>query len=151
MVERSSDIHTGDNTASVGGATSFLHLMLTTLLYLCCTVIIAVSSAMNILWTGWPCYVFWCKALHPSCRNAFRIRRRCVCQNTTVFVSYLLGWRHVSATVGHPQFTKIYNDEKIYSIRTVFVHILSFQRDLVVLRLSILKLIIYSTGLVSNR
>ena len=63
--------------------------------------------------------------------------------NTTVFVSYLLGLLHVSATVGHLQVTKIYNEDKIYSIRTlVVVHILSFQRDLIVLRLSILKLII---------
>jgi len=59
-------------------------------------------------------------------------------QNTTV---YLLGL-HVSTIVGHPQVRKIYNEEKIYSIRTLVVHILSFQRDLV-LRLSILKLIIY--------
>jgi len=50
------------------------------------------------------------------------------------YVSYLLGWRHVSATVGHPQVTKMYNEEKIYSIRTLaVVHILSFQKDLVVL------------------
>jgi len=54
-----------------------------------------------------------------------------------------------SATVGHPQVTKIY-EEKIYSIRIlVVVHILSVQRDLV-LRLSILKLIIYSTGKVDR-
>jgi hypothetical protein len=33
-------------------ATSFLPLMLTNLLFLCCTVIIPVSSALNILWTG---------------------------------------------------------------------------------------------------
>jgi len=32
-----------------------------------------------------------------------------------------------------------YNEEKIYSIRTLVVHILSFQRDLVVLWLSILS------------
>ena len=63
-------------------------------------------------------------------------------QNTTVFVSYLLGL-HVSTIVGHPQIRKIYNEEKIYSIRTlVVVHILRFQRDLIVLWLSILKLII---------
>jgi len=63
-------------------------------------------------------------------------------QNTTVFVPYLFGWRHVSATVGHPQVTKIYNQEKIYSIRSLLVvHILSFQRDLIVMRLSILKLL----------
>jgi len=71
-------------------------------------------------------------------------------QNTTVFVSYLLGRRHVSATLGHRQVTKIY-EEKIYSIRTlVVVHIPSFQRDLVVLRLSMLKLIIYSTAKVDR-
>ena len=63
---------------------------------------------------------------------SLQIRRGGVRQNTTVFISYLLGWRHISATVGHPQVTKIYNEEKIYSIRTlVVVHILSFQRDLV--------------------
>jgi hypothetical protein len=49
--------------------------------------------------------------------------------------------------VGYLQVTKTYNKEKIYSIRTlVVVPIQSFQRDLVVLRLSILKLIIYSSG-----
>ena len=59
----------------------------------------------------------------PSC---YQIRRGWVRQNTTVFVSYLLGWRHVLATVGHPQVTKIYNEEKIYSTRTlVVVQILS--------------------------
>jgi len=36
--------------------------------------------------------------------------------NTTIFVSVLLGWRHVSATVGHPQVTKMYNEEKLYSV-----------------------------------
>ena len=72
-------------------------------------------------------------------------------KNTIISVSYLLGWRHISATVGHPQVTKIYNEEKVYSIRTlVFVHILSFQRDLVVLVLSILKLILCWTGIVDR-
>ena len=67
---------------------------------------------------------------------------RWVRQNRTVLVSYLLGWQHVSATVDHHQVTKIY-EEKIYSIRTlVVVYILRFQRDLVVLWLSILILII---------
>ena len=46
----------------------------------------------------------------------FKINR----QNTTVFVSYLLGWRHVSAIVGHPHVTKIYNEEKLYSIYFYF-------------------------------
>jgi len=36
-------------------------------------------------------------------------------------LSYLLGWRHVSANVGHPQVTKIYNEEKLYSIRSLVV------------------------------
>ena len=45
---------------------------------------------------------------------------------------------------------KYINEEKIYSIRTlVVVLILSFQRDLV-LQLSILKLIIYSTDKVDR-
>ena len=53
--------------------------------------------------------------------------------------------------MGHVQVTKIYNEEKIYSIRTlVVVHILNFKRDLFVLRLSILKLIIYSKFYLSN-
>jgi len=53
--------------------------------------------------------------------------------------------------VGHLQVTKIYNEEKIYGIRTlVVVLILGFQRDLVVLWLSILKLIIYSIGKVDR-
>jgi hypothetical protein len=74
------------------------------------------------------------------------IRREWVHQNRAVFVSYLLGRRHVSVTVGHLHVTKIY-EEKIYRIRTlVGVPILRFQRDLVVWRLSILKLIIYSSG-----
>ena len=51
--------------------------------------------------------------------------------------------------LGHPQVTKMYNEEKMYSIRTlVIVHILSF-RDLV-LWLSILKLIIYSRSKVDK-
>jgi len=39
---------------------------------------------------------------------------------THVFVSYLLGWWHASATVGHLQVTKLY-EEKIYSMRTLVV------------------------------
>ena len=49
---RSSDTHTDDNTADVREATSFLSLMLTTLLCRCCTVVIPDSSTLNILWTG---------------------------------------------------------------------------------------------------
>jgi len=52
MLERSSGIHTGDNIVSVREATSFLPFMLTTLLCMCCTVVIPDSSALNILWTG---------------------------------------------------------------------------------------------------
>ena len=44
--------------------------------------------------------------------------RGCVRQNTTVLVSYLLRWRHVSATVGHPQVTKFHNEENY----TVYEH-----------------------------
>jgi len=44
----------------------------------------------------------------------------------------------------------MYNEEKLYSIRTLVAVHLSFQRDLVVLPLSILKLIIYSTGKVGR-
>ena len=80
-----------------------------------------------------------------------QIRREWVHQNTTAFACYLLGLRHVSATVGRLQVTKIFNEEKMYSIRTLVVGpILSFQQDLVVLRLSILKLIIYSSGKVDR-
>jgi len=49
------------------------------------------------------------------------------------------------------QVTKIYNDEKLYIIRTLVVHILGFQRDLVVLRLSILKLNLSNIRIVSFR
>ena len=34
-------------------ATSFLPIMMTTLLCLCCTAVIPLSSTVNILWTGW--------------------------------------------------------------------------------------------------
>jgi len=45
----------------------------------------------------------------------------------------------------------MYNEGKMYSISTlVVVQVLSFQRYLVFLRLSILKLIIYSTGKVER-
>jgi len=40
-----------------------------------------------------------------------QIRRGQVRQNTTVFLLYLLGLRHVSATVGHPQVTNIFSEE----------------------------------------
>ena len=37
--------------------------------------------------------------------------------------------------MGHPQVTKMYNEEKLYSVRLlVVVYILNFQRDLVVKR-----------------
>jgi len=56
-------------------------------------------------------------------------------QNTTVFVSLLLGWRNVSATVGHLRVTKMYNEEKLYSvISLVAVHIVNLQRDLDAMR-----------------
>ena len=47
---------------------------------------------------------------------------------TQLSVSVLLVLRHVLATVGHPQVTKMYNEEKLYSVRSlVVVHILNFQ------------------------
>ena len=68
---------------------------------------------------------------------------------TTVFVSYLLGW-HVSATVDHPQVTKMCNEEKLYSVRTlVVVHFLNFQWGLVT-RFIYIELIICSTGKVDR-
>ena len=53
--------------------------------------------------------------------------------------------------MGHPQVTKISNDEKIYSIKTlVLVHILNFQRDIVVMRFIRIELIICSTSKVDR-
>ena len=49
--------------------------------------------------------------------------------------------------MGHLQVTKIYNEEKIYSARSlVAVHIVNFQRDLVVMRFIRIELISFSTG-----
>ena len=78
-----------------------------------------------------------------------QIRRGELCQNTAVFVSVLLGWRHVSATVGHTQDTKMYNEEKLYSVRSLVVHILNFQRDLV-MRVIHIELITCSTSKVDR-
>jgi len=48
----------------------------------------------------------------------------------------------VSGTVGHPQVTKMCNEEKLYSVRSlVVVHIVKFQRDLVVMRFIRIELI----------
>ena len=67
-------------------------------------------------------------------------------QNTTVFVSLLLGWRNVSATVGHLRVTKMYNEEKLYSvISLVAVHIVNLQRDLDAMRFIRIELITCST------
>ena len=64
---------------------------------------------------------------------------------------FLLGRRHVSATVGHPQVTEMYNEEKLYIVRSlVAVHIVNFQRDLVVVRFICLELIICSTSKVDR-
>jgi len=53
--------------------------------------------------------------------------------------------------VGHPQVTKIYNEEKLYSVRSfVVVHILNFQRDLVVMRFIDIELITCSTSKVDR-
>ena len=52
--------------------------------------------------------------------------------------------------MGHPQVTKIYKEEKLYSVRSlVTVHIVSFQRDLFVMRFIHIELIICSTSKVS--
>jgi len=54
-------------------------------------------------------------------------------------------------TVGHPQITKMYNEEKLYSVRSlVVVYILNFQRDLVVIRFIRIELIIFSTSKVDR-
>ena len=67
-------------------------------------------------------------------------KHNCLC---ILFIRLTTCFGHCGPSSGHKN---VYNEEKIYSIRTlVVVPILSFQRDLVVLRLSILKLIIYST------
>jgi len=53
--------------------------------------------------------------------------------------------------VGHPQITKMYNEEKLYSVRSlVVVYILNFQRDLVVIRFIRIELIIFSTSKVDR-
>ena len=43
-------------------------------------------------------------------------RKGQVCQNTTVFVSYLLGWQHVLGAVGHPWVTKKYIIRRKYTV-----------------------------------
>ena len=44
--------------------------------------------------------------------------------------------------MGHPQVTKMFNEENLYSIRAlVVVHILNFQRDLIVMRFIHIELI----------
>ena len=53
--------------------------------------------------------------------------------------------------MGHPQVTKIYNEEKVYSIRSlVVVHILNFKRDIDVMRFICIELIICSTSKVDR-
>ena len=53
--------------------------------------------------------------------------------------------------MGHPQITKMYNEEKLYSVRSlVVVYILNFQRDLVVIRFIRIELIIFSTSKVDR-
>jgi len=53
--------------------------------------------------------------------------------------------------VGHPHVTKMYNEEKLYSGRSlVVVHILNFQRDPVVMRFIHIELIICSTSKVDR-
>ena len=53
--------------------------------------------------------------------------------------------------MGHPQVTKMYNEEKIYSVRSsVAVHIVNCQPDLVVKRFIHIELIICSTSKVDR-
>jgi len=53
--------------------------------------------------------------------------------------------------VGRLQVTKMYNEEKLYSVRSlVVVHILKFHRDLVVMRFIRIELIICSTNKVDG-
>ena len=53
--------------------------------------------------------------------------------------------------MGHLQVTKMYIEEKIYSIRTfVVVHIVNFQRDLVVMRFIRIELTTCSTSKVDG-
>ena len=76
--------------------------------------------------------------------DSLLVRRVQVRQNTTVFVSVLLGWRHVSATVGHLQVTIMYNEEKLHSVRSlVVVHILNFQLPEHVPQLMILHCVVF--------
>ena len=75
--------------------------------FLCSCYVIAASAIITIIHRFplciWPC-VTTSGASSPLCST--HLGRGWVRQNTTVFVSYLLRWRHVSATVGHPQVTK---------------------------------------------
>ena len=53
--------------------------------------------------------------------------------------------------MSHPQVTKIYNEEKLYSVRSlVVVHILNFQQDLAVMRFIRIELIICLTSKVDR-
>ena len=53
--------------------------------------------------------------------------------------------------MGHPQVTKIYNEEKQYSVRSlVVVHIVNFQRHFVVMRFIRIELIMCSTSKVER-
>jgi len=53
--------------------------------------------------------------------------------------------------VGHPQVTKLYNEEKLYSVRSlVVVHIVNFQRDLIVMWFIRIELIICLTNKVDR-
>ena len=53
--------------------------------------------------------------------------------------------------MGHPQVTEMYNEEKTIQVRSlVVVHILNFQRDLVVMRFIRIELIIFLTSKVDR-
>ena len=53
--------------------------------------------------------------------------------------------------MGHPLVKKMYNEEKLYSVRSlVVVHIVNFQRDLFVMRFIHIELIICPTSKVGR-
>ena len=53
--------------------------------------------------------------------------------------------------MGHPQVTKMYSEENLYSVRSlVVVHIQNFQKDLVVMRFICIELIMCSTSKVDR-
>jgi hypothetical protein len=87
------------------------------------------------------------KAVH-ICYTVSDPRRRCTYATLRQIPE---GGVRSRATVGHPQATKMYSEEKLYSIRSLVVaHILNFQPDLVVMRFIRIELIMSSTSKVNR-